>query len=57
MQENGNFVLVDDVGSVFWNITNSSPGAYMWLQDNANLQIISQDGSTTLWQTNKLESC
>ncbi len=29
MQENGNFVLVNDLGSIFWNITVSSEGAYM----------------------------
>ncbi len=57
MQENGNFVLVNDLGSIFWNITVSSDGAYMLLQENGNLMIRSKDGSKTLWQTNKPGSC
>ncbi len=57
MQLNGNFVLVNDTGSVYWNITLSSDGAFMWLQDNGNLLIRSKDGSKTLWQTNKQGSC
>jgi hypothetical protein len=57
IQPNGNFVLVNDVGTVFWSKAFSSDGAYMWLRDNGNLMILNKDGSTILWQTNKLGSC
>jgi len=57
MQANGNFVLVNDVGSILWSIPLASDGAYLWLRDNGNLMIVSKDGSSILWQTNKLGIC
>ncbi len=54
----GVFVLRNDAGSIFWNITtHSTNGAYMWLQENGNLIIRSGDGAKTLWQTNQPGFC
>jgi hypothetical protein len=57
MQGDGNFVLYDS-GVPYWYVQNSAnPGSYMMINDNANLVIYSQDGTTVLWQINKSETC
>ena len=57
MLPSGSFVLRDAAGSVFWSKSTFSSGAYMLLQDNANLVILSEDDSLILWQTNITGSC
>ncbi len=54
----GVFVLRNDAGSIYWNITTQSTnGAFMLLQENGNLMIQNGDGTKILWETNKPSSC